>query len=103
MLSTRISNSLAAKLVLQALLAVALVGVSFVMAARERRPRTSRRRSACASPASGASRSSPLAAYVAYFAFALVYSLLVSPHQKDIPADLGYGDGVAGVDRSPAS
>ena len=35
-----------------------------------------------------------LTAYAAYFAFALVYSLLVNPHQKDLTRDLGYGDSV---------
>jgi len=28
-----------------------------------------------------------------YFAFAIAYSTLVNPHQKDLTRDLGYGDG----------
>ena len=36
-----------------------------------------------------------VAAYIAYFAFAIAYSTLVNPHQKDLTRDLGYGDGAA--------
>jgi membrane protease YdiL (CAAX protease family) len=84
-------NSLAAKLVLQALLAATLIGVSFTMAAP---------RGGIAPPeALGLRRPRPgaaklaITAYLAYFAFALIYSGLVSPHQKDLTRDLGYGDG----------
>ena len=86
-------KSLAAKLSLQAALAVTLAGVAFVMASAGggfaapaalglRRPRGRPARTA-------------LAAYLAYFAFVIAYSALANPHQKDLTRDLGYGHGVA--------
>jgi CAAX protease family protein len=84
-------SSLGAKLVLQALLAAALVGVSFTMAAPQGllapREALGLRR-----PGPGTAKLA-VTAYLAYFAFALIYSGIVSPHQKDLTRDLGYGDG----------
>jgi uncharacterized protein len=85
-------DSLGAKLVLQALLAVSLVGVAFVMAAPQgglAEPEALGLRKPTAPPVKLA-----ITAYAAYFAFALAYSALVNPHQKDLTRDLGYGDGV---------
>lgn len=84
-------KAIGAKLGLQALLALTLVGVAFAMASPGgglaapealglRRPDR---------PALGLA----VAAYIAYFAFAIAYSTLVNPHQKDLTRDLGYGDG----------
>lgn len=83
-------DSLGAKLVLQALLAVTLVGVAFVMAAPAgglAEPEALGLRKPTAPPLKLA-----VMAYVAYFAFAIAYTALVSPHQKDLTRDLGYGD-----------
>ncbi len=83
-------DSVAAKLVLQALLSLTLVGVAFAFAAPDNPP--------AAVPLLGLRRPGPgaaklaVTAYAVYFAFALAYSLLVSPHQKDLTRDLGYGD-----------
>jgi membrane protease YdiL (CAAX protease family) len=86
-------KAIGAKLGLQALLALTLAGVAFAMASP---------RGGLAAPAAlglqrperGALRLA-FAAYLAYFAFAIAYSALVSPHQKDLTRDLGYGDGAA--------
>jgi membrane protease YdiL (CAAX protease family) len=86
-------KSVGAKLALQAVLALTLFAVPFAFAAFSgsrkpgqalglRRPEGHTLRLAAT-------------AYVAYFAFALAYSALVSPHQKDLTRHLGYGDGVA--------
>jgi CAAX protease family protein len=84
-------ESLAAKLVLQGLLAITLVAVAFGMASTAepitpaalglRRPR------------SGAVGDAFLV-LIGYFAFALVYSSILNPHQKDITRDLGFGHSV---------
>jgi len=86
-------KTIGAKLGLQALLALTLAGVAFAMAASGgsfatpkalglRRPERPALRLA-------------FAAYIAYFAFAIAYSALVGPHQKDLTRNLGYGDGAA--------
>jgi CAAX protease family protein len=85
-------KSLGAKLALQALLAGTLVAVSFAVVSLSSAPR----------PLSSLGLRRPdrpvvrlaFTAYVAYFAFAIAYSALVNPHQKDITRDLGYGHGV---------
>jgi membrane protease YdiL (CAAX protease family) len=85
-------NSLGTKLVLQALLAATLAAVAFRMASTDggfapaealglRKP-------------GGSAAKLAFTAYLAYFAFVIVYSNFVNPHQKDITRDLGYGDGV---------
>lgn len=89
-------ESVAARLVLQALLAVTLVGIAFVVAAG--------RAGGVASPrALGLRR--PLrswlglaaAAYLGYIVFALVYSSLVHPEQEDVTRELGFGHGALGT------
>ncbi len=85
-------ESLGAKLVLQALLAVSLVAVSFTMAAPGGELVAPPESLGLRRPRDGAVKLA-LTAYAAYFAFAVVYSTLLSPHQKDLTRDLGYGDG----------
>jgi membrane protease YdiL (CAAX protease family) len=92
-------DSLAARLAAQALLAATLVGVAFGVAADRGFPGT-----AAAPPSTLGLRRplrSPLviagAAYIAYVAFALVYSAFVHPHQRDITRDLGFGHGDLGT------
>ncbi len=87
-------DSLGARLVTQALLAVSLVAIAFWVGAR-------------ASFASGAALGlrrplrSPIwmaaAAYLAYIVFALVYSSFVHPQQEDVTRDLGFGQGTVGA------
>jgi uncharacterized protein len=88
--------SLAGRLVAQALLAVTLVGIAFVVAAGAG--------GGVASPtALGLRRPlrSPLglaaAAYLGYVVIALVYSALVRPEQEDVTRDLGLGHGAFGT------
>jgi membrane protease YdiL (CAAX protease family) len=82
-------DSLAAKLVLQSLLAVTLVGVAFGMASTGE---------GLIAPAKlGLRRPQPgavgdaLTVLIGYFGFALAYSAIANPHQKDITRDLGFG------------
>ena len=89
-------DSLGAKLALQALLAVTLVGIAFAVAGGRaggvaapqelglRRPLR---------PALGLAA----AAYLGYIVFALVYSSIVHPQQEDITRDLGFGDSALGT------
>jgi len=92
-------DSLAARLAAQALLAATLVGVAFSVAADRGFPGTA----AVPRWTLGLRRPlrSPLviagAAYIAYVVFALVYSALVHPHQRDITRDLGFGHGDLGT------
>jgi uncharacterized protein len=89
-------NSLAARLVTQALLAVTLVGVAFAVTAEP---------NAGIAPPSALGLRRPLrspfkiaaAAYLGYIVFAIVYSGLLHPHQKDITRDLGFGHGDLGT------
>jgi membrane protease YdiL (CAAX protease family) len=88
--------SLAGRLVAQALLAMTLVGIAFIVAAGAG--------GGMASPnALGLRRPlrSPLglaaAAYLGYVAIALVYSALVRPEQEDVTRDLGLGSGAFGT------
>ena len=89
-------DSLAARLVTQALLAVTLVGVAFLI--------TRNVGGGLASPgALGLRRPlrSPIrlaaAAYLGYIVMALAYSSLVHPHQQDVTRDLGFGNGAFGA------
>jgi membrane protease YdiL (CAAX protease family) len=85
---------LAARIVLQALLALSLAGVAFAAAnpgggfaapeALGLRPATHR-------PVRAA-----IFAYLAYFASAVVLALLIHPEQKDVTRDLGFGEGAVG-------
>lgn len=87
-------DSLGAKLVTQALLAVTLVTIAFAVGTR-------------AGLASGPSLGlrlpvrSPIwiaaAAYLGYIVVALVYSSLVHPQQEDVTRDLGFGYGALGT------
>jgi CAAX protease family protein len=87
-------DSLGARLVTQALLAVSLAVIAFWVGAR-------------ASFASGAALGlrrplrSPIwmaaAAYLSYIVFALVYSSFVHPQQEDVTRDLGFGQGTVGA------
>jgi membrane protease YdiL (CAAX protease family) len=84
-------KALGAKLALQALLALTLAAVAFLLAGDDGRP---------APPARLGLRRPPAAAFgivlvgiVAYLAFAILYSNFVEPHQKDITRSLGYGRG----------
>jgi uncharacterized protein len=89
-------DSLAARLVTQAMLAVTLVGIAFVVSAGSR--------GGVASPSSLGLRRplrSPIglaaAAYLGYIVMALAYSTLVHPHQEDVTRDLGFGHGAFGA------
>jgi membrane protease YdiL (CAAX protease family) len=89
-------NSLAARLALQAMLAVTLVGVAFAVTADARAgvapPRALGLRRPLRSPLGVAA-----AAYLGYVVTSVVYSGLVHPHQKDITRDLGFGHGGLGT------
>lgn len=86
-------KSVAAKLVLQAMLAATLVGVAFVLAGegglapREalglRAPRDG----------TGAAIRTALVAYLVYFLFVVAYANLIHPHQKDLTRALGFHNG----------
>jgi uncharacterized protein len=88
-------SSLGARLATQALLAATLVGVAFAVSAEGR---------GIAPPAAfglRAPRRSPFPpaalAYLGYFVFAMAYSALTHPHQKDVTRDLGLGHGAIGT------
>jgi membrane protease YdiL (CAAX protease family) len=89
-------DSLAARLVTQALLAVTLVGIAFAVAA-------GRGGGIASPPALGLRRPlrSPIAmaaaTYLGYIVIALVYSALIHPHQEDVTRDLGFGHGAFGT------
>ena len=89
-------DSLAARLVTQALLAGTLVGIAFAVAAGKgggmASPQTLGLRRPLRSPVRIAA-----AAYLCYIVVALVYSALVHPHQEDITRDLGFGRGAFGA------
>jgi uncharacterized protein len=84
-------KALAAKLVLQALLAITLAAVAFYLAGDDGR-RAPAARLGLRRP-QAAAVGIVLVGIVAYLAFAIVYSNLVAPHQKDITRSLGYGHG----------
>jgi len=87
-------ESLAATLVLQALVAITFVGVAFVAATPEPRSEAARalglRR-----PLHPAIKYSAIA-YLAYIGCALVIAVVLEPEQDDITRDLGYGESVLG-------
>jgi CAAX protease family protein len=89
-------NSLAARLVTQAMLAVTLVGVAFALTSEQGRgiaPRSAMGlRKPLRSPFGIAA-----AAYLGYVVVALAYSALVHPEQRDITRDLGFGHGGLGT------
>jgi membrane protease YdiL (CAAX protease family) len=89
-------DSLAARLVTQAMLAVTLVGVAFAVTAQPGSgvvpPRALGLRRPLRSPYGLAA-----AAYLGYIVMALIYSGLIHPHQKDITRDLGFGHGGFGT------
>lgn len=88
-------DSLAARLVTQALLAVTLVCIAFAVAGGRSgiaSPRTLGLRRSLRSPIGMAA-----AAYLGYIVIALVYSALVHPQQEDVTRDLGFGEGVLGA------
>jgi hypothetical protein len=89
-------DSLAARLLTQALLAATLVGVALAV--------TAGAGGGVASPgALGLRRPlrSPIgmaaAAYLGYIVMALVYSSFIHPHQEDVTRDLGFGHGPFGT------
>lgn len=92
-------DTLGARLAAQALLAATLIGVAFAVAADRGFPGTA------AVPRWTLGLRRPLrsslaiagAAYIAYVVFALVYSTVVHPQQKDITRDLGFGHGDLGT------
>jgi membrane protease YdiL (CAAX protease family) len=89
-------DSLGARLAAQALLAATLVAVAFGTASDRRGgwiPAWTmglRRPLRSPFPVAGA-------AYLAYIVFALLYSTVVNPHQRDITRDLGFGHGDIGT------
>jgi len=88
-------ESLAAKLVAQALLAATLVGVAFTIGAKDHGttpPQALGLRRPLRSPYGVAA-----AAYLGYFVFAIVYSSFVHPEQEDVTRDLGFGQGALGA------
>jgi membrane protease YdiL (CAAX protease family) len=89
-------DTLAARLVAQALLAVTLVGIVLAVASDRRGGMipawTLGLRKPLTSPYALA-----VGAYIAYIAFALVWSSLIHPHQRDITRDLGVGHGDIGT------
>jgi membrane protease YdiL (CAAX protease family) len=87
-------DSLAARLVTQALLAVTLVTIAFAVGTRgglESAPALGLRPTV-RSPIWPAA-----AAYLGYIVVALVYSSLVHPEQEDVTRDLGFGQGTLGT------
>jgi membrane protease YdiL (CAAX protease family) len=102
-------ESLAGRLVTQALLAITLVVVAFALTADPRcgivRPATVGLRRPLRAPFGlGSSLGTTAGAFVAaaiaylsYIAVAAVYSNLLHPEQKDITRDLGFGDGGFGT------
>ena len=89
-------DSLAARLVTQALLAVTLVGIAFAVAGGKSGGIASAQalglRRPLRSPFGMAA-----AAYVGYIVIALLYSTIVHPHQEDVTRDLGFGHGAFGT------
>jgi membrane protease YdiL (CAAX protease family)/uncharacterized RDD family membrane protein YckC len=89
-------DSLAARLVTQAMLAATLVGIAFVVSAGSRggvsSPSALGLRRPVRSPIGLAA-----AAYLGYIVMALAYSTLIHPHQEDVTRDLGFGHGAFGA------
>jgi membrane protease YdiL (CAAX protease family) len=89
-------DSLAARLVTQALLAATLVGIAFAVAAGRGGGIASPRALGLRRPVRSAIRIAA-ATYLGYIVIALVYSALVHPHQEDVTRDLGFGHGAFGT------
>jgi membrane protease YdiL (CAAX protease family) len=89
-------DSLAARLVTQALLAVTLVGIAFAVAAGRGGGIASPRALGLRRPLRS-SLGMAAAAYLGYIVVALLYSSLVHPHQEDVTRDLGFGHGAFGT------
>jgi len=89
-------DSLGARLVTQALLAATLIAIAFLVTSDARAgvaaPRALGLRRPVRSPFGLAA-----AAYLGYIVFAVAYSGVVHPHQKDITRDLGVGHGTLGT------
>jgi membrane protease YdiL (CAAX protease family) len=89
-------DSLAARLVTQALLAVTLVGIAFAVAGGKSGGIASAQalglRRPLRSPFGMAA-----AADIGYIVIALLYSTIVHPHQEDVTRDLGFGHGAFGT------
>jgi membrane protease YdiL (CAAX protease family) len=85
---------LAARIVLQALLAITLIAVAFAVAnpgGGPAAPEALGLRAATRSPVGAA-----IVAYLAYVGCAYVISTLIHPQQEDVTRDLGFGEGGAG-------
>ena len=89
-------DSLAARLVTQALLAATLVGIAFAIAAGRGGGIASPRALGLRPPVRSAIGIAA-ATYLGYIVIALVYSALVHPHQEDVTRDLGFGHGAFGT------
>ena len=95
-------NSLAARLVAQAMLAATLIAIAFTVSSDHGFPGTSSvpRWTLGLRPSLRSKRATlatAAAALLAYIIFAAVYSSLVQTHQKDITRDLGVGHGDLGT------
>jgi membrane protease YdiL (CAAX protease family) len=88
--------TLAGRLVAQALLAVTLVGIAFIVAAGAGGGMASPKALGLRRPLRS-SLGLAAAAYLGYVAIALVYSALVRPEQEDVTRDLGLGSGAFGT------
>jgi membrane protease YdiL (CAAX protease family) len=89
-------DSLAAKLVLQGMLAVTLVAIAFIVTSRPGVGVASAGALGLRAPRGGAFWTAA-AAYGLYVGFALAWAPLVHPHQEDVTRDLGFGDGTFGA------
>jgi membrane protease YdiL (CAAX protease family)/uncharacterized RDD family membrane protein YckC len=87
-------ETLAAVLVLQALLAAAMAGVPFFVAKQEGRARPTE---LGLGPSLRAPVSTAVIGYVAYIACAIAISALFSPEQEDITRELGVDEGTLGA------
>ena len=95
-------DTLGARLAAQALLAATLIAIAFAVSAGHGFPGTSivpRWTLGLRRPlrSLGGTVGMAGAALLAYFIFAVAYSALVHPHQKDITRDLGFGHGDLGT------
>ena len=88
-------DSLAARMVAQALFALTLIGIALALATPGQKP------AALGSLGLRPPTRSPLLlatlAYLAYVGFAIAYGTVVQPQQEDVTRDLGYGHGGVGT------
>jgi membrane protease YdiL (CAAX protease family) len=89
-------STVAGKVAAQAMLALTLVGIALAVTSG---PEVAGARGAALGLRRPQRSPFKLAGGVlaAYIVFAITYANLVQPHQKDIPRDLGFGHGTAGV------